>query len=121
MDKQFRLPKEFAEKWLTALRSGKYKQAVETLYDPDVDGFCCLGVACVLEYPLHYLKTETGRFGGVIEKSFKQLKFNLKKIPNELKGSAVDNDLVGELTSINDGGYSFIDIANWIENNVELY
>ena len=75
MDKQFRLPKEFAEKWLTALRSGKYKQAVETLYDPDVDGFCCLGVACVLEYPLHYLKTETGRFGGVIEKSFKQLKF----------------------------------------------
>jgi hypothetical protein len=32
------------EKWVAALRSGKYKQTSEVLYD--YEGFCCLGVLC---------------------------------------------------------------------------
>ncbi len=50
--KQFKLPKEFAEKWLIALRSGEYEQGEEELlkYIEDEKGFthcqyCCLGVA----------------------------------------------------------------------------
>jgi hypothetical protein len=40
--------KELKNKWLTALRSGEYKQAQGTLYDPLNDSYCCLGVlACV--------------------------------------------------------------------------
>lgn len=38
------MPKELLEKWLKALRSGEYKQAKGTLYDPAIKGFCCLGV-----------------------------------------------------------------------------
>lgn len=44
MEKQYRLPKAFAEKWLAALRSGNYKQTSACLYAPNQDAFCCLGV-----------------------------------------------------------------------------
>jgi len=37
---------KFLAKWVKALRSGKYKQAPNYLYNPDMDGYCCLGVAC---------------------------------------------------------------------------
>ncbi len=37
---------ELKHKWLAALRSGKYKQAREALYKPDVRAYCCLGVLC---------------------------------------------------------------------------
>lgn len=33
-------------KWVKALRSGKYKQAKYVLHDGE--GYCCLGVVCVL-------------------------------------------------------------------------
>ena len=56
--KNYRLPKEFAEKWLTALRSGNYVQGLglllsyELIDDKKVDvnkkSYCCLGVACAL-------------------------------------------------------------------------
>ena len=56
--KKYKLPKEFAEKWLTALRSGDYEQGNEHLLSyEEVDEFtvnynkksyCCLGVACSL-------------------------------------------------------------------------
>lgn len=44
--KKITLNKKFKAKWLNALRSGKYAQTKETL--ADTDGFCCLGVACVV-------------------------------------------------------------------------
>ena len=50
--KKYSLPKEFAKKWLNALCSNKYKQAKNALYDSTIDGYCCLGVACVLDNPL---------------------------------------------------------------------
>lgn len=34
------------KKWISALRSGKYKQARETLVSSDYKRHCCLGVAC---------------------------------------------------------------------------
>jgi hypothetical protein len=39
--------KEIKAKWLAALRSGKYKQAVGALHTDD-NAFCCLGVLCDL-------------------------------------------------------------------------
>lgn len=41
--KNYTLPKEFTEKWLTALRSGEYKQIQNTLCKDG--GYCCLGIA----------------------------------------------------------------------------
>lgn len=58
MEKTFELPKEFAEKWLTTLRSEDYIQTEGTLFRPDCEnmdeyledpsiggGYCCLGIA----------------------------------------------------------------------------
>lgn len=42
--KTIRMRKEDHLKWDAALRSGEYKQASFTLYDPAKDGYCCLGV-----------------------------------------------------------------------------
>lgn len=44
MNKQItiRMPKELLTKWLAALRSGKYKQALGLLKRDE--GYCCLGV-----------------------------------------------------------------------------
>lgn len=38
------MKKEIADKWVEALRSGRYKQCKSWLRDND--GFCCLGVLC---------------------------------------------------------------------------
>lgn len=38
---------EFAQRWVAALRSGRYKQGRSRLRKKD-DTFCCLGVACDL-------------------------------------------------------------------------
>lgn len=47
--KTFRIKKEYLDKWLKALRSGEYEQARDALRTDDADGvarYCCLGVAC---------------------------------------------------------------------------
>jgi hypothetical protein len=41
------MKKAFAMKWADALESGKYKQTTERLFNGK-NGYCCLGVACVL-------------------------------------------------------------------------
>ena len=41
----FKQQKENREKWLEALRSGKYKQALSTLKNNEA-AYCCLGIAC---------------------------------------------------------------------------
>lgn len=55
------MKKEYADKWIAALRSGKYKQGKHTLCT--VEGktakYCCLGVLChILNTP--YKKEDTG-------------------------------------------------------------
>lgn len=48
---KLRLPKEFAERWIEALKSGKYKQGLSELKNTDRYGnckYCCLGVAAEL-------------------------------------------------------------------------
>jgi hypothetical protein len=46
--KHIKMPKELADKWLEALRSGKYKQGINTLRSRSNDKteyrYCCLGV-----------------------------------------------------------------------------
>lgn len=123
--KEFRLPKAFAEKWLTDLRSGKYKQTTGVLYNPSVDGFCCLGLACITAgYTTEDLKSEKS-YATTITVEGDDLPYNLLKhlpnVPDELKGSASANRLVSTLTGKNDEGASFKEIADLIEKNVEFY
>lgn len=46
-----KMPKKKIQKWIDALRSGKYKQGMYSLQGPN--GYCCLGVACELFAPTY--------------------------------------------------------------------
>lgn len=128
MEKIFKLPKDFAEKWLTGLRSGKFKQTKGVLFNGE--GYCCLGVACITAgYTNEDLRNKTGYGYALIIESdddktddVYSLAKNFSDIPKEIKGRAAENDLVLLLTDMNDDGEkSFEEIANWIEENVEFY
>jgi hypothetical protein len=47
-DSRLLLPKEIKEKWLTALRSGKYIKTTGKLCQNDK--YCCLGVLCDIQH-----------------------------------------------------------------------
>lgn len=107
--KKYQLPKEFAEKWVAALRSGEYKQGSFGLYRPSNCSYCCLGVACVLA-------------GQSPENIIRQwIDKPISGIPDELIGNGGNNDLVHDLSEMNDhDGKTFPEIADWIESNVEF-
>lgn len=44
----FKLEKTFKGRFLNALRSGKYKQIRDELFNQSLGGYCCLGVMCSL-------------------------------------------------------------------------
>lgn len=112
--KDYRLPKEFADKWLAALRSGKYKQGKEALKDHK-GRYCCLGVAC--EIAGHNLDEDGKGEFGFIGSAYKN-----PKTPREISMDDDDGeDLPGKLAYMNDSGRTFDEIANWIEDNVEFY
>jgi hypothetical protein len=89
--------KAIKNKWVKALRSGKYKQAEGTLYNKDKDSFCCLGV-------------------------LKDLQGGQRKYSASLLGCkyscGINKKTMRCLAEKNDNGWSFKLIANWIEKNL---
>ena len=108
--------KEYAFKWIKALRSGKFKQGKNALCT--VEGktakYCCLGVLChILKTP--YTKNEGG---------FKEYEGNDGSLPKSImKKCNIDDDFgcyfggVESLAALNDNGKSFKQIADVIEQN----
>ncbi len=109
---------EAQEAWLKALESGEYQQAMGNLHDGR--GYCCLGIGCV-----------------VIGLPFSQSGYRYlaagneclapRQLINELKLRGEDGDVAGlllvngnpyrTLTSANDFGESFVDIARAVRSN----
>jgi len=120
--KQFTLPKEFAEKWVAELRSGRYMQTTHKLCDGV--GFCCLGLAGVVaghsKGELEGHSVFGPKYTGTIPVAgLPALVESL--VPVELYGNATDNKLVEKLTDLNDREWkTFPEIANWIIDNVEF-
>jgi hypothetical protein len=118
---------EIKEKWVTALRSGDYKQTASVLRDGK--GFCCLGVLC----DLYLQENEDGelRWGDVIDLSdhenaqkgslFGTAAFEPPLEVSQWAGLDVANPLItldcyaSDLASLNDSGHTFSEIANFIE------
>lgn len=96
--------------WVAALRSGKYKQGQRALRHCDT--YCCLGVKCDLDgeewIPCDegLFKTEDGHVG---MPSFAALGY-WQMTYREAQSIA----------SLNDGGKSFAEIADWIEANLPV-
>jgi hypothetical protein len=100
-----KLPKHLGRPWLDALRSGKYEQTTGQL---ERDGkYCCLGVYCVV----HELTIENGGLD-VFDDGLHGYHFLAKHI---------GDSMVTKLYDLNDvKKKSFVEIADYIEQNIEL-
>lgn len=116
-----KLPVKFKEKWIAALRSGKYKQTYGFLYNSDNDGFCCIEVAA----NICGIGKEKLDNHSLVNKIYDLTIYNIvkktKKFPSILYGHMNKNDkleynpIVEKLASYNDNGKSFKWIASYIE------
>lgn len=106
------MKKDIADKWVGALRSGKYKQGRGALHRGDK--FCCLGVLCeVLEIPSSDMVV-TGEF------RYMGKDIGLPDLAIELSGIGSDVGEFGEaacLATFNDLGMTFEEIATIIKKN----
>lgn len=92
---------QLKEKWVEALRSGKYSQTMRQLKDDT--GFCCLGVLCDIQgADFDAIREEYG----TLSLSVNPAKY-LKDINN-----------VSFLSLMNDDGKSFSEIADYIEKTL---
>ncbi len=91
------------KEWLSALRSGDYKQGTKVLRKGN--SFCCLGVLCDVVDPSRWNERDDRYLWG---------KNLLCFAPSFLVGWGEQNPLV----RMNDAGFSFLDIADWIEENL---
>lgn len=116
------MKKENADKWVAALRSGKYKQTKGHLQT--ADGFCCLGVLLDIN-GIQPVKGETvadhdvyyyGEERAVIANQF--LTTCDIKEPSGMFSSETERNT--QLSALNDDGKSFAEIADIIEKNWEV-
>lgn len=124
--------KALKNKWIKALRSGKYKQATETLHyskkapvDHEAGGYCCLGVLCAVVG----LRPKFDLAG--------EATYKLPKTQAKVCGSFIIVDPISDheeyhgydefgicisthnhLVQMNDYKISFNEIANYIEKNL---
>jgi len=127
---------EVKQKWIDALRSGKYEQGSEKLRS--VSGYCCLGVLCDLYAQEHDTQWE---FRGNEETNLQpqdywyfddQSEFTPDSVrdwaglpcsnPN-VRVDVTDNDeddwfYHDEIANLNDSGYTFNDLSNLIEQQL---
>jgi len=93
--------KTIKAKWVAALRSGKYKRAEGVMRKgtaSNPEGFCCLGVLCDV----------------VGQKRFKAQSTFSNPAINHL----LPHNVRQRLGYMNDGGKTFKEIANYIEQNL---
>lgn len=115
---------EVKKQWLTALRSGDYKQGKFTLRTLDGDSYCCLAVLCDLyagQFDKQWEKTWSGYSFLGSESTLPVDVMNwagLKEIDPEVYPNGEDEELV-PLSCVNDDiGLDFNGIAQLIEEQL---
>lgn len=96
---------EIKSKWIKALRSGAYTQAVGELRNTNKEGsFCCLGVLVDILEPNKW-KDKEHQFShcGLLSEDF-------------CREISLSNHLMSHLAEMNDDGVSFANIADLIES-----
>jgi hypothetical protein len=126
---------EIKAQWVAALRSGDYEQGDGILhYIPEHGGdeFCCLGVLCDIAVKsgvdIRVLDEEEGdvRFGTVMyDETSELLPESVRKwagLRYENPEIAIVNEYdtvsTSNLADLNDSGYSFADLAGWIDEQL---
>lgn len=106
------------EKWLSALRSGDYKQTQGFLRKED--GFCCLGVLCDLYGKEHNVEWDLVEDGDRDYYEFQDKTATLPLPVVEWAGVGSPNPSIcgRSLADRNDGGSTFNEIADLIEEHL---
>jgi hypothetical protein len=100
---------ELKQKWVEALRSGKYEQGKNNLRNVN-NNFCCLGVLCDLVDPIKWEEgdRESRFYNG--HKAF---------LPDAIQESAgLEVSRLNVLMAMNDSGRTFDQIADYIEREL---
>ena len=101
--------RELWQKWIAALRSGKYEQGKGILRDSS-DKFCCLGVACNIYDPDGWEKEPNASVIGY------GTPLNISYMPVEVRQAFGLHGYRQEgLVRMNDRGMPFEEIADWLE------
>ncbi len=111
-------------KWITALRSGRYLQGNGALRsnkqppggEPEPDKFCCLGVLCdVLE--VGWERDDTDPLIKAVYGSREgEISYPPKPLCDEVGLTGVQAEKLADLND--DEEYSFEQIADWVEENL---
>lgn len=120
---------EIAKIWVDALRSGEYTQAAGALkvarFYPEVGySHCCLGVLCELYDQNHEEKLEQ-TIDIYAEETIVYFNGEHEILPQIVAdwaglGSRKGTHVVPSLVDLNDNGFSFKEISDVIEQNVDV-
>jgi hypothetical protein len=101
-------------KWVEALRSGDYAQAEGVLRDAtsDVTRYCCLGVLC------NVMGAAWGQGVPTLGSLVLQNEDEELLSPEALKMAGFSTRIEGTLSTMNDAGKPFTEIADYIEANL---
>ena len=117
------------QQWIDALRSGEFNQCTGALAKPDPDtgamSYCCLGVLATIagvEYRLTSVAITDFIFNddnwecGIIPEDFRSIIVSDLDLAQDIKGPAnTMDDLMRVLSSKNDNGATFNEIADYLE------
>ena len=100
--------KKLKQKWVKALRSGRYKQTTGMLQLGRA--YCCLGVLCRIAGARKRPRTNEFVWRGEADWS---------ELPDTMRADlGLDLKAEGHLVNMNDGGKTFDQIADYIEENL---
>ena len=111
--------KELKDKWVAALRSGKYVQGTGNLQSGG--RYCCLGVLCDVAGVkwIHFCDDGFLPVGGALGTltELQKIQYGMRNGDNPVfRGSYPGGTVTGTLVEMNDdGNKSFAEIADWIE------
>lgn len=108
---------EIKEKWVTALRSGEYKQGKGLLHNLSYNSWCCLGVLCDLAVKDGLnLEIDTTKYSAAATyDGYIGTPPSSVEVWASLNGARRDID---NLIDLNDEGHSFQEIAEYIETKL---
>lgn len=122
------MKREIAERWIAALRSGKFNQTTGVLHrtkehGKDAEGYCCLGVLCELAVAEGVITSRVDSFGDLVAYGPSGHTGFLPEAVDAWAELTKGYDPVlssGEsLSVLNDDGKSFTEIADVIEADID--